>query len=58
MSKIVRHEFLGNWLYFWLMCITGVLIPVALLYLLNGTVRVETEMDDPERCLQALRRGR
>jgi hypothetical protein len=58
MSKIVRHEFLGSWLYFWLMCITGVLIPIAILYLLNGTVRVETEMDDPERCLQTLRQGR
>ena len=58
MSKIVRHEFLGSWLYFWLMCITGVLIPVAFLYLLNGTVRVETAMDDPERCMQALRQGR
>lgn len=49
MSKIVRYEFMGNWFYFWLMCITTVGIPMAILYLLNGTLRIEEDFDDPER---------
>jgi hypothetical protein len=34
MSKIVRHEFMGNWLLLWLLCIGGVTLPIAVLYLL------------------------
>jgi hypothetical protein len=48
MSKIVRYEYLGSWLAIWACCVTVVLIPVALLMLLSGLVRVETEMADPE----------
>jgi hypothetical protein len=29
MSKIVRYEFMGSWLFFWLVCITVIGIPVA-----------------------------
>ncbi len=56
MSKIVRHEFMGSWVVFWLLCITGIGIPVAILYLLNGTIRIETELDNPEEFLDAFRR--
>ena len=55
MSKIVRYEFMGSWLLFWLFCITVVLIPVAILYLLNGTLRIEDEMSDPEEFVSAFR---
>ncbi len=55
MSKIVRYEFLGNWWYFWLACISVIGIPIALLYLLNGTVRIDDEMDDPERFVSEYR---
>ena len=58
MSRIVRHEFLGSWLWFWFCCVTGVLIPYALLYLINGTVKIETEMEDPEAFLIAYRAGK
>ena len=56
MATISRYEFMGSWLYFWFLCITGVGLPVALLYLLNGTVRVEEQVDDGERLVSALRR--
>ena len=36
----------------------GVGIPLAVLYLLNGTVRVETQVDDGERAVSALRAAR
>ncbi len=55
MSKVVRYEFMGSWLLFWLFCITGILIPVAILYLLNGTLRIEDEMSDPEEFVSAFR---
>jgi hypothetical protein len=55
MSKLVRYEFLGSWLLFWILCITGVGIPVAILYLLNGTLRIEDEMTDPEQFVSGFR---
>ncbi len=55
MSKIVRYEFMGSWLYFWFCCVTIIGIPIALLYLLNGAVRVEDEMADPEAFLSKYR---
>ncbi len=58
MAKIVRYEFLGSWVLFWLLCITGVGIPVALLYLVNGTLRIEEELDDPERFVAEFRSGK
>lgn len=55
MSKIIRYEFMGSWLLFWLLCITVIFIPVAILYLLNGTLRIEDEMTDPEQFVSAFR---
>jgi hypothetical protein len=58
MSKIVRYEFMGSWLMFWLLCITIIGIPLAVLYFVNGTVRVEDELDEPELVLEKLRSRR
>lgn len=58
MSKIVRYEFMGSWLLFWLLCITGIGIPVAILYLLNGTLCIENEIADPEEFVSAFRAGK
>jgi hypothetical protein len=56
MATITRYEFLGNWWYFWLLCITIVLIPLAILYLINGTVRIEQEVEDVEDLVSRLRK--
>ncbi len=58
MSKIVRYEFMGSWLRFWLLCISIIGIPLAVLYLVNGTVRIEDELDEPELVLEKLRNRR
>jgi hypothetical protein len=58
MSKIVRYEFLGSWIIFSLMFLSGVGIPGAILYLLNGLVSLETTMDDPEKFLAEFRAGK
>ncbi len=47
MAKIIRHEFLGSWLLFLILCLTGIGIPVAILYLINKTVSIEEEVSDP-----------
>lgn len=55
MSKIIRWEFMGKWWVFWLLCITGIGIPLAILYFVNGVVRIEDQMDDPEDFLAQFR---
>lgn len=58
MSKIVRYEFTGNWLLFWFMCVSIIGIPLALLYLLNGTLKVEEAVDNPNRIVSEFRVGK
>ncbi len=58
MSKLVRYQFLGSWLVFWFECITVIGIPIAVLYLISSTVRVETEVENPEELVAAFRSGR
>jgi hypothetical protein len=58
MATISRYEFMGSWLYFWLLCITGVGLPLAFLYLVNGTIRVEEQVEDAEGVLKSLRGAR
>lgn len=57
-GKIVRHEFLGSRLYFWLLCVTGIGLPLAVLYLLHTTVGVEEELEDPTAFLESFKAGR
>jgi hypothetical protein len=54
-SRIVRYEFMGSWLFLWVCCVTIVGIPIAVLYLLNGTIRIEEDVNDPERLAAYLR---
>ena len=37
MGKIVRHEFLGNRFWFWILFVSGIGLPLAILYLLDTT---------------------
>ncbi len=57
MSKIVRYEFLGSWVIFSLLFLSGVGLPAAILYLMNGLVSIETSMEDPERFIAEFRAG-
>jgi hypothetical protein len=55
MSNVVRYEFMGSWVLFWFLFITGIGMPFAILYLLDGTLRLQTEVDDPEKFVEAYR---
>lgn len=57
MSRIVRYEFMGSWLLFWVFSITVIGIPIAILYLVNGTLRLEVPVDDPQRFVDEFRAG-
>ncbi len=56
MGKIVRHEFLGSRLLVLLLCLTGIGIPLAVIYLIEGFVTVEEEVADPTAFLEAYRK--
>lgn len=46
---------MGSWILFWALCISVIGIPLALLYLVNGTLRIEEEVPDPERFVAQFR---
>jgi hypothetical protein len=58
MGKVIRHEFVGSKLLFFLLCLLGITIPFAIVYLIEGTVTVEDEMQDPEKFMTAFREGK
>lgn len=58
MAKIIRREFMGNWILFWLLCVTIFLIPIAILYLVTGTVTIEDEIENPEEFVRQYRAGK
>ncbi len=58
MDKIVRREFRGNWLLFWVLCLTGIGIPLALLYLITGIVEVHSKCEDAETSIEKIRAQR
>lgn len=58
MAKVVRYEFLGSVFWFCLLCLTVIGIPLALLHLMDGTVRFEEDVRDPTALLDAYRAGR
>ena len=58
MGKIIRHEFLGSRAVFFLLCITGIGIPLAVIYLIEWFVTVEEEIADPTAFIETFRAGR
>lgn len=56
MGKIIRHEFLGNRFVVFLLCLSGVGIPWALLHVLEGLVTIEEELEDPTAFLEEHKR--
>ena len=58
MNKIIRRQFLGNWILFSALCVSLIGIPVAILYYKEGMVIVEEKLDDPGAFLEAYRAGK
>ncbi len=58
MAKIVRHEFIGSPIIFFALCLSIVGIPLAVLYLIGGTVTVEEDIEDPTQFLMQYRAGK
>jgi len=55
MSRIVRYEFLGSWLLFVVLFLTGIGIPFAILYMVAQTIAIEHEVADPEAFVKQYR---
>jgi hypothetical protein len=61
MGKIVRYEFIGGIsgaLLFFILCMTGILIPFAVIYLVSRIVGIEEEVENPTEFLEEFRSGR
>jgi hypothetical protein len=58
MSKIVRYRFMGSWWWFWALCVSVIGLPLAVLYLLTGTIRMDTDVDNPEQIAEDLYSGK
>ena len=56
MDKIVRRQFLGNWVFFWLLCVTILGIPIAILYLIDGMVTIEQQVEDASAVMEIYRK--
>ena len=56
MDKIVRRQFLGSWIVFWLLCITILGIPVAVLYLIDGMITIEQQVEDASAVMEIYRK--
>jgi hypothetical protein len=55
MDTIRRREFHGSWLWFAVLCLTGVGIPFAVIYLIENTVEIETQVKDGESAWEKIR---
>ena len=58
MSKIIRREFMENPVLFCILCLSVIGIPLAFIYLLNGTLTIVTEVDEPEEFVRQYRNRR
>lgn len=58
MAKFVRHEFMGSEILFILLCLSGIGIPFAILYLISDTVTVEEEVENPTEFLVQYKKER
>ena len=46
MDKVTRWEWHGNGLILLLLCLTGILIPLGVVYFVTHLIRIETEVKD------------
>jgi hypothetical protein len=58
MATIVRREFVGSHLYSLFLCLPIITLPYAVIYLIEGTVTIEEQIDRPETFLDAFRSGK
>jgi hypothetical protein len=57
MGKITRYQFLGSDVLFWFLIMTGVGIPIAVLYLIGSTIAIEEDVPNPTEFVEKFRSG-
>ena len=57
MGKITRHEFLGSQILLTILFLTGLGIPLAVVYFITSLVTIEEEVEDPVKFLEQFRAG-
>jgi hypothetical protein len=56
MGKVIYREFLGSRALLVLLCLTGIGLPIAVIYLIEWIVTIEEEVADPTAFVEAYRR--
>jgi len=51
-GKIVRYEFLGSYILVCLEWILVVTIPLAIIHIINNTVRIDEQLENPTEFLE------
>ncbi len=49
MDRIKKREFVGSQLLLWIMSISIIGLPLAVVYLINGTIETEFEVEDADQ---------
>ncbi len=58
MPRIMRRAFVGSRTLLFLLLVFPLAVPFGILYLLEGLVTVEEEIEGPEKFLESFRSGR
>jgi len=58
MARIVRREFVGSRLLLFALLVFPLAFPFGIIYLLEATVTVDEELENPQTFLDAFRAGK
>ena len=58
MDRIRKREFTGSRFLFWVLFISGIGLPLAIVYLINGVVETEFEVEDAEAFWKSYKKGK
>jgi len=58
MGRVIRYEFVGNWLVLTLLFVSVIFIPFGVVYFILATVKIEEEIENPNEFIAAFKEGK
>jgi hypothetical protein len=58
MGRIIRYEFVGNWLVLVLLFMSVIFIPFGVIYFILTAVKIEEEIENPNEFIAAFKEGK
>ena len=56
MDRIRKREFVGSQIWLTVLALTGIGIPIAIVYLINSTIETEFEVEDADKFWESYRK--